>query len=127
MKGVVDNGGRSLLEVLIRKTRTSDSVLVKVWVDTGFTGDLVLPKRLVDEFDLQRSGSVDGVLADGSEIELSTYTCAIEWFGFVRKLEVMANEGEYPLLGVGMLLGLALCIDYRNLKLSLTPTAYEGA
>lgn len=126
MKGFVDNGGRSLLEVLLRKTPTSDSVLVKVWVDTGFTGDLVLPKRLIDEFALQRSGSVDGVLADGSEIELSTYTCAIEWFGCVRKLEVIANDGEYPLLGVGMLLGLELCIDYRNLRLSLKPTAYEG-
>lgn len=127
MNGVVDNGGRSLLEVLLRKTPTSDSVLVNVWVDTGFTGDLVLPKSLIDEFELQRSGSVDGVLADGSEIELSTYTCAIEWFGSVRTLEVIENAGEYPLLGVGMLLGLELCIDYRSLKLSLTPTAYERA
>ena len=30
-------------------------------------GDCTL---LIDEFDLQRSGSVDGALADGSEIEL---------------------------------------------------------
>ncbi|MCE9552544.1 MAG: hypothetical protein K8T91_04090 [Planctomycetes bacterium] len=68
---------------------------------------------------MPRSGSVDAVLADGSQMELNTYSCDIEWFGTVRNLEVIANAGECPLLGVGLLLGLELRIDYRNLRLTL--------
>jgi hypothetical protein len=31
-----------------------------------------------------------------------------------RDLEVIANDGEYPLLGVGLLLGHDLHISYRS-------------
>ena len=89
--------------------------------DTGFTGDLVLPKSIINSISLRLSGSVDAILADGSEIELSTYTCIVDWFGTQRDLEVVANDGDYPLLGVGMLAGLELRVNYlsRELKLNL--------
>jgi clan AA aspartic protease len=90
-------------------------------VDTGFTGDLVLPQSIIDRLELELSGSVDAILADGSQIELNTFSCSIEWFGRAKSLEIIANDGEYPLLGVGLLLGLELRIDYGNLKLRLTP------
>lgn len=127
MRGVVDNGGRSLLAVRLRSTRDADSVEVEVWIDTGFTGDLVLPQAAIDALGLIQSGSVDAVLADGSQTELRTYSCLIQWFGSERNLEVIANDGDYPLLGVGLLLGLELRIDYRNLKLHLGPAAEETA
>ena len=92
---------------------------LNVWVDTGSTDDLALPQVLIDELQLPKSGSVDAILTDGSQIELNTYTCVIKWFGVERQLEVIANDGDYPLLGVGLLLGKELRVDYRNLKLSL--------
>jgi clan AA aspartic protease len=127
MIGQVDNGGRSLLSVELRPDPLSAAATVDVWIDTGFTGDLVLPQTVVAQLRLPKSGSVDAILADGSQIELSTYSCVIKWFGAVRKLEVIANDGDYPLLGVGLLLRLELRIDYRNLKLSLIPVAKEVA
>ena len=33
-------------------------------------------------------------------------------------MELVANEGTYPLLGVGMLLGLELVVNYRTLQLT---------
>ncbi|MEM6362971.1 MAG: hypothetical protein AAF745_00990 [Planctomycetota bacterium] len=75
---------------------------------------------------MQQSGSVDEVLADGSQTQLRTYSCVIEWFGNKRNLEVIANDGEYPLLGVGLLLGLELRVDYRNLNLTLEPAVKES-
>ena len=92
---------------------------VEVWIDTGFNGDLVLPKLLIDALGLEKSGSVDAVLADGSPVELHTYTCVIDWFGLKRRLEVVANDGKYPLLGVGLLLGMELRANYSTLTLSL--------
>jgi predicted aspartyl protease len=59
------------------------------------------------------------ILADGSQVELSTYHCQLNWFGRVRDLEVIANSGQTPLLGVGLLLAKELCINYTNLELTL--------
>ena len=125
MKGIVDNGGRALLTLQVWSRVGSDKCEVAVWIDTGFTGDLVIPQASIEVLGLQQSGSVDAVLADGSQIELRTYSCVIEWFGNKRNLEVIANDGECPLLGVGLLLGLELRVDYRNLKLTLEPAAKE--
>ena len=125
MKGIVDNGGRALLTLQVWSRVGSDNSEVAVWIDTGFTGDLVIPQASIEVLGLQQSGSVDAVLADGSQIELRTYSCVIEWFGNKRNLEVIANDGECPLLGVGLLLGLELRVDYRNLKLTLEPAAKE--
>ena len=38
----------------------------------------------------------------------------IEWFGEMRELEVVANSGSFPLLGVGLLFGHDLKISYRS-------------
>jgi hypothetical protein len=45
---------------------------------------------------------------------LKTYECAIDWLGGQRVLEVIANDGEFPLLGVGLLQGHDLHISYRT-------------
>jgi clan AA aspartic protease len=121
MKGLVDSGGRSLLAVTLQPSTRPTETRIDVWIDTGFTGDLVMPQSGIDALGLTRSGSIDAVLSDGSHIELNTYSCVIEWFGNERHLEVIANECEYPLLGVGLLLGLELRVDYRNLMLTLEP------
>ncbi len=127
MRGVVDNGGRALVTVELRKSAGANAATSEVWIDTGFTGDLVLPTSAIESLGLEPSGSVDATLADGSQIALSTYSCVIEWFGNIQTLEIIANDGECPLLGVGLLLGLGLRIDYRNLLLELTPAKKDGA
>jgi clan AA aspartic protease len=123
MIGFVDDAGRALIGVTVVTEGFPEGVSVDVWIDTGFTGDLVFPKGMIDQHKLIKSGSVDAVLADGSQMELETYTCKILWFERERSLEVIANDGEVPLLGVGLLLGKELRIDYTNLTLSLLPAA----
>jgi clan AA aspartic protease len=119
MIGRVDNSGRALLAIELRAESASSMSSIEAWVDTGFTGDLVPPQSIIDQLQLPKSGSVDAILADGSTIELSTYTCLIAWFGKDRRLEVVANDGEHALLGIGLLLAKELRIDYRNLRVSL--------
>lgn len=90
-----------------------------MWVDTGFTGDLVLPQAMIDALDLPNSGTVDAFLADGSQIESKTYTCFVNWVSELRRVEVIANNGKIPLLGVGLLLGLELRVNYHTLDLTV--------
>jgi len=73
MIGKVDNSGRALLSVELRPEPLSAAATMDVWIDTGFTGDLVLPQTLIDKLRLPKSGSVDAILADGSQIELFTH------------------------------------------------------
>ncbi|MDA7504093.1 clan AA aspartic protease [Planctomicrobium sp.] len=115
----MDGYGRALLKINIRSTSGGTATSVDAWVDTGFTGDLVISNSLVEQLELKESGSVDAILADSSPIELPTYTCIIDWFGHQRRLEVVANDGEYPLLGVGLLIGMELRVNYATLNLSL--------
>ena len=119
MKGIVDDSGRALLPIQILCPKHPTGVRVDVWIDTGFTGYLVLPEAFIEDLELEVTGSIDGVLADGSQVELLTYHCLLEWFGRVRDLEVIANSGQTPLLGVGLLLAKVLRVDYTNLELTL--------
>jgi predicted aspartyl protease len=52
MKGIVDESGRAILPVEILCTKHPSGVQVNVWIDTGFTGDLVLPDSLIEDLEL---------------------------------------------------------------------------
>lgn len=62
---------------------------------------------------------VQVVLADGTELLSETFVGDIEWFGERRTVEVVANN-SFPLLGVGLLLGRILTINYSSLIVSVT-------
>jgi clan AA aspartic protease len=120
MIGSIDEYGRALLSVRIAADPRSQPAVIEAWIDTGFTGDLVVPQKVVDSLALLQSGTVDAVLADGSQIEVKTYTCHVNWFGEERRLEVVSNDGDFPLLGVGLLLGLELRANYHTMSLELS-------
>lgn len=120
MKRIVDDSGRAILPIEILCPKYPTGVQIDTWIDTRFTGDLVLPQIVIDDLQLEITGSIDGVLADGSGVALSTYHCELEWFGKLRASEVIANSGQTPLLGVGLLLAKELRVDYSNLELTLT-------
>jgi clan AA aspartic protease len=119
MNGRVDRCGRALVTVSVRPSDVAAAHEIQVWIDTGFNGDLVLPRREIEDLALPESGTVKATLADGSEVTLKRHLCLIDWFGEQRDLEVVANEGEYPLLGVGLLLGRDLRISYRSGEITI--------
>jgi clan AA aspartic protease len=122
MKGAVDGSGRAILRISVSNGDSNSTQIIEAWVDTGFTGDLVVPRSIIESLGLEPSGAIDGVLADGTQTLLETYHCEIKWFGRARSLEVIANSGEMSLLGVGLLLAKELTIDYTNLTVSLGPS-----
>lgn len=119
MNGTVDGYGRALVTVSIRALELAPSQSIQVWIDTGFNGDLVLPRRQIDVLKLSPSGTLKALLADGSEVALRRYACLIDWFGETRELEVVANDGDFPLLGVGLLVNHDLHISYRSSSVAI--------
>lgn len=50
---------------------------------------------------------------------LESFACLLDWFGEHRPVEVIANDGAFPLLGIGLLIGHRLVIDYTQLNVTI--------
>jgi len=121
MTGRVDGDGHALIQLLVFHPRTHQStVVLDVWIATGFTGPLALPGATIANLGLQQSAKVPGELADGTKVLLDTFTCLIDWFGQIIQVEAVAKKGTWPLIGIGLLLDHELAIDYRKRSVSIT-------
>ena len=119
MIGIVDEKGRALLDVPISDKLDGAYTPVTTWTDTAFDGHLVFPHELIETLNLESLVETEAILADGSKVTLETFVCFVEWFGSRMPLQVVANEGRFPLLGTGLLEQRVLHIDYAKKELSL--------
>jgi len=119
VNGHVDEFGRALLDLKIRSTGNEDPVEITAWLDTAFNGELVVPRAMIESLGLEQSAGIRARLADGNEVTLESFAGILDWFGDRRAVEVIANNGEIPLLGIGLLIGHRLVVDYTDLIVSL--------
>ncbi len=92
---------------------------VEVWIDTGVTGELVMPRSQIDRMGLKPGLMVRAVLADGRSSRLKSFVAWIDWFGETLEIEVVAGEGQTTLMGVGLMRGHRLVVDYGSLNVTL--------
>lgn len=119
MNGDVDEIGRALVKMRIRPSENGKESEILAWVDTAFNGELVMPLSMIEAAGLRQSGGTRARLADGSEVTLESFACVVDWFGECTLIEVMANDGEVPLLGVQLLIGHRLTIDYLEMTVTI--------
>ena len=119
MNGTVDGFGRALVTLSIRPAADAQSISVSAWIDTAFNGELVLPRHLIDQAGLEQTAGIEAKLADGKAVLLETFGCWLNWFNEERPVEVIANDGKFPLLGIGLLVGRRLVIDYGQLTVTI--------
>lgn len=119
MKGYVDERNRALIDISICDELEGEYSRIAVWIDTAFDGHLVFSAGLINELGLDSLVETEAILADGSKVSLETLICFVDWFGERIHVQVIANDGKFPLLGTGLLDGRILSIDYVNKVLSL--------
>ena len=119
MNGVVDEFGRAVVTLDVGIAGDDKPRQMSVWIDTAFNGELVLPRGMIKSMGFEQSAGIRARLADGNEVTLESYSCMLSWFGERKAVEVVANDGEIPLLGVGLLLGHRLVVDYTKLTVLL--------
>jgi clan AA aspartic protease len=117
--GEVDKSGRALVVLCVRPFVDAAVIRLTAWVDTAFTGDLVVPRAMIERLGMRQSAAIMAGLADGTQVVLDTSSCVVEWFGQERLVEVVENDGQLPLLVVGLLRGRRLEIDYRTQTISI--------
>jgi predicted aspartyl protease len=89
-------------------------------VDTAFTGELLLLRSAIELLELPQSSTISAGLADGKQVVLGAYTCFVQWFENELQVEAVECDGKLALLGIGLLRGRRLEIDYRERTLNIS-------
>ena len=82
-------------------------------IDTGFNDYLTLPIQAVNIMNLPIYSTIPARLADGSETLLSVHSATIIWDNVEKVVPVLAS-GYKPLLGVALMEGYHLEIDFEE-------------
>ena len=85
---------------------------VKAVLDTGFSDDLTLPQEQVARLGLKYVSHTPVTLAGNHEIRVPQHDGYVNWFGQVRRINVLAMEGQ-PLLGMTLLKDCKITIHAR--------------
>ena len=120
MNGHVDDSLRALVNVPVKSEPAGKSTSIDVWIDTAFDGHFVFSAGLIDELGLETLVETEAILADGTKVTLETFVAYMDWFGELIPVQVVANEGQYPLLGTALLADRQLNIDYLNATVDLS-------
>jgi clan AA aspartic protease len=87
-----------------------DSLDVEFLVDTGYTGFLSVPTRLLESIGATAEGPAMVSMADGTLRDVTLYTLNLEWDGDELEVEAVTVE-DHPLLGCKMLEGYHLSVE----------------
>jgi clan AA aspartic protease len=119
VNGIVDEQNRALIKITAGPRSNGPFEDVVAWIDTAFDGHLVFSTSLISQLGLESLVETDAILADGTKVTLETFLCFVEWFSQTIPVQVIANEGRFPLLGTELLAGRELSISYVNKVLRL--------
>lgn len=111
MSGYVNDSREAILQIaLVGDGKRLKSV--RAIIDTGFTGDLTVPKSVIDELGFTMRGFQEVILADGSRQYFEMCVGSIIWNGQMRQVEINAAETD-SLVGMGLLEDYKLEIEGR--------------
>ncbi len=111
MSGYVNDNREAILQIaLVGDGKQLKSV--RAIIDTGFTGDLTVPRHVIDELGFAIRGFQEVILADGSRHYFEMCVGSIIWNGQMRRVEINAAETD-SLVGMGLLENYKLEIEGR--------------
>lgn len=119
MTGNVDENKRALLRVDVRARFRNEPTTICAWIDTAFDGHFVFSSTLIADLGLETLVETEAILADGTTVTLETFIAYLDWFGELIPVQVVANEGQFPLLGTGLLEKCRLMVDYVTKSVEL--------
>ena len=98
-----------------------DPHLIPMVLDTGFTGQALLPERYVARLGLTLDRSMQGHLANGEFVCVPTGDATVIWQGERRSIQFL-QLGTEPLLGMDFLWNHRISIDaITNGPVTITP------
>jgi len=89
-------------------------------IDTGFDGSLCLPLSIAVQLGLELTGVTYVEFADGTMRRELTFMGRVGFGKFEGKVEILLTESEDTLIGLELLKGSRLEIDFKQRKLKIT-------
>lgn len=81
-------------------------------IDTGFSGDLTLPKASIEQLGLRLVTRASNYrVGSGAMTAFNAYEGTIRWHSGIRQITVLESE-IFPVIGVGLLWENRLSIDF---------------
>jgi predicted aspartyl protease len=89
-------------------------------LDTGFTGDLQVTRKISQELSLKETGVERVGIADGSEVLMPSALAIASMEGAANHVNVLISKGS-PLAGIGLLskFGYKAIVDCKHRTVSL--------
>ena len=111
VKGRVNKRGEPLIKVRMSGGEKPLSVIV----DTGFNGELCLPRKTIKELKLKLYANEYFELANGRLEATDVFKGNMAWFEATRRpVEVIATDSRQRLLGTQLLSDCKVEIDFRK-------------
>jgi clan AA aspartic protease len=86
---------------------------IQAVVDTGFTGSLTLPLRLITSLGLPWHSFDRSTLADGSECLFDVFVATVVWDGYSQRILVDEADADPP-IGMRLMNGYELRMQIRR-------------
>ncbi len=120
MSGYVNGNREAIIQIaLVGDNNALKSV--KAIIDTRFTGDLTLPRAIIDELDFPLRGFQEVILGYSSIQYFKMCVGSIIWDGKMKRIEINSAETD-SLVGMGLLEDYKLEIEARlNGQVKITP------
>ena len=83
---------------------------VEALLDSGFTGAVSVPLRVVEQLKLEWSGEHSVILGDASEVGVDLYEGMVYFAGRRYRCAVLAT-GDIPTVGMHLMQGLKVCFE----------------
>jgi len=114
----MDSSGSPRLEVTIKGKYKS--IGAGAVVDTGFTGDVVIPEDKALSIGLDAGGAAAITLADGSASTVQLYLCKVK-IGDIEQNAAAIVMGSDILIGMGLLSPFDVCFRSGTQEVIITP------
>jgi clan AA aspartic protease len=109
MTGIVTAGLQAKLDIEVLGS-SGTAHTVEMVIDTGFDGELVLPRTIIAVLGLNLVHWYPAMMADGTRVALKYYQGVVVWHGRPRTVEVL-ESGTVALRGMELLQGSRLTVD----------------
>jgi clan AA aspartic protease len=113
IRGLVGKENRPLIPLVVGWNRGVQEI--PAMVDTGFSGELKIPSRMIDELGLKITHAQPVLLADGTNMTMRASLAFVTMEGITHEVSALISNGP-PVVGGTLLkrFGYKLIVDYKT-------------
>ena len=118
-KGIINDKLAPIIKIDVQESKEQ----IETILDTGFNGELMFPKKTIENLNLEWCGKEDYLVASGEMITTDVYKGHLNWFGKRYVVEVMATSADQSLLGMQLLKSCMISINVPEKELFIEKIA----